>query len=93
MFADKATGFICRICGHNLRAGGWCLITAPKRRHKETNFANEVSKRVARDLNIPFYEDCFTAKDRSRINPVFTFTIDLARRAGKTVKVILNVEC
>lgn len=80
VFADTAAGFVGRVCGRNLRAGGWCLITAPKRRHKEHNFAVEVCKSIASQLDFPFYEDVFTAKDRSRINPVFTLTREIRER-------------
>jgi hypothetical protein len=79
-FADKAIDFIGRMCGRNLRAGDWCLITTPKRRHKETNFATEVCKKIAKSLNFLFYEDCIIAKNRTRINPDFSLTREIKER-------------
>jgi hypothetical protein len=79
-FADKAIDFIGRMCGRNLRAGGWCLITTPKRRHKETNFATEVCKKIAKALDFPFYEDCIMAETKTRINPEFSLTREIRER-------------
>jgi hypothetical protein len=79
-FANKAIEFIGKTCGRNLRAGNWCLITTPKRRHKETNFATEVCKKIAVSLNFPFYEDCIECKTKERINPVFSLTREIKER-------------
>jgi hypothetical protein len=79
-FANKAVDFVSGTCGRNLRAGGWCLITTPKRRHKETNFATEVCKKIAAALNFPFYEDCIIAKNKTRINPEFSLTLEIKER-------------
>lgn len=50
---------------------GWCIVTTPKRRHKEKNFASMVCDELSKLLNIPFYEDAVEAKNRQRINPQF----------------------
>ena len=52
--------------------GGWCIITTPRRRHKNGfHFSTEICSKAADILHIPFYPDAFSAKDRNRINPVF----------------------
>jgi pyrimidine operon attenuation protein/uracil phosphoribosyltransferase len=51
--------------------GGWCIVTTPKRRHKEMNFASATAAIIAQRLNIPFYDNVISAKNRQRINPVF----------------------
>lgn len=50
---------------------GWCIITTPKRRHKEKNFASMVCDELSKTLGIPFYEDVVEAKNKHRIDPVF----------------------
>jgi hypoxanthine phosphoribosyltransferase len=72
IFADKCSDYISRMHGKNLKNGNWCIITAPKRRHKENNFASEVCKIVSKNLDIKFYEDLIECKNRQRINPDFS---------------------
>lgn len=55
----------------------WCIITTPKRRHKEKNFASMVATQLAKFLGIPFYDDTMEAKGRDRINPDFTLVKDI----------------
>lgn len=71
VFADMAANVIRKCLG--LRTpGNWCIITTPKRRHKECNFASMVAKQIASIIGIPFHDDVISAKNRHRINPTFT---------------------
>ena len=58
----------------------WCIITTPKRRHKEKNFASMVATQLARFLGIPFYDDTMEAHGRDRINPEFKQVKDIPER-------------
>lgn len=72
IFADCLIDFIWLSLGKNLTAGNWCIVTTPRRRHKEgLHFATEICRTAADILHLPFYEEIFTAKDRNRINPEF----------------------
>lgn len=71
-FASELVPLIEDIIGPNLKGGGWCLITAPRRRHTVRNFATRVSERMAGMLHIPFYEDVFSCHTKQRINAVFS---------------------
>lgn len=73
-FADKVSETIRRVIGSELKNGGWCLITAPRRRHLERNFATLVSIKMASLLGIPFYEDIVHCKSKQRMNAVFTLS-------------------
>lgn len=53
------------------------MITTPKRRHKETNFAESVCEEIAKEIGIVFYKDTITAKTRQRINPKFDLEKDI----------------
>lgn len=70
LFALQAENIIRGIIGLKQK-DGWCIITTPKRRHKEKNFASMVCDEVSKNLGIPFYEDVVEAKNKQRINPVF----------------------
>jgi predicted amidophosphoribosyltransferase len=73
LFADNLVDFLDNaLGGDNMKNGGWCICTAPRRRHKDGfHFATAICKAVAKSLHIPFYEDAFSAKNRSRIDPEF----------------------
>lgn len=71
LFADKAADLIRSTIGLKQKKG-WCIITTPKRRHKEKNFASLVCEQLSNMLGIPFHEDVVEAKNRARIDPVFT---------------------
>lgn len=50
----------------------WCIVTTPKRRHfTEYHFATDICKKIARGLNIKFYESAIQCLTRTRINPEF----------------------
>lgn len=59
---------------------GWCIITAPRRRHKEQHFATEVCKIISKDIGMPFYENAITCKNRDRFAPVFSLNADIKER-------------
>lgn len=71
VFADMATQIIKKAIGLH-STDGWCIITTPKRRHKEQNFASMTAAMIADRLGIPFHDDVISAKTRQRVNPTFT---------------------
>ena len=48
------------------------IVTSPKRRHKEHNFASLISARLGSLLGIPFYEDVAECHSKHRVGAVFT---------------------
>lgn len=72
-FAEGMNTLIRQILGHSLASGDWCIVTSPKRRHKERNFASLISSRLADLLGIPFYEDVAECHSKHRVGAVFTF--------------------
>ena len=77
MFADCLIDYLLKTLGSNLAAGGWCLLTAPRRRHKEGfHFATEICKAASTALAIPFYENAVSARTRDRIEPEFTLEVN-----------------
>ncbi len=72
-FAVGMNTLIRQILGDSLSAGDWCIITSPKRRHKERNFASLISARLADLLGIRFYGDLAECHSRHRVGAVFTF--------------------
>jgi phosphoribosylpyrophosphate synthetase len=79
LFADKAADLIRSTIGLK-QTDGWCIITTPKRRHKEQNFASMVCAELSRRLGIPFHDDVVEAKNRARIDPVFTIVKPVSER-------------
>ena len=72
-FAVGMNTLIRQILGNSLSAGDWCIVTSPKRRHKERNFASLISARLGELLNVPFYEDVAECHSKHRVGAVFTF--------------------
>ena len=72
-FAEGMNTLIRQILGHSLTSGDWCIVTSPKRRHKERNFASLISARLGSLLGIPFYEDVAECHSKHRVGAVFTF--------------------
>lgn len=70
-FAAQTTELISEVVGSALHGAGWALITTPKRRHRERNFATRVCLLMAERLGIPFYEDAVEACNTDRVHPVF----------------------
>ncbi len=74
-FADSICPVISDIIGYNHSLGQWCVITSPKRRHKEKNFATLISERIGQKLDIPFYEDVAFCHSKQRVNAVFELNV------------------
>ena len=72
-FATNVANLVGQILGNSLADGDWCIVTSPKRRHKERNFASLISARLAELLGIPFYEDVAECHSKHRVGAVFTF--------------------
>lgn len=58
----------------------WCIITTPKRRHKERNFASYVCEAISKETGIRFYDDAVKAKNRHRVEPEFTLAMEIPER-------------
>jgi adenine/guanine phosphoribosyltransferase-like PRPP-binding protein len=74
-FADTIAAYISEVIGPALSKGDWCIITTPKRRHLVKNFATRISEEIAAKLDIPFYEDVCSCKNRQRMNAIFTVNL------------------
>lgn len=61
-----------QILGHSLSNGDWCIVTSPKRRHKEHNFASLISVRLAALLGVNFYEDLAECHSKHRVGAFFS---------------------
>ena len=72
-FAVNVAKLVGQILGSSLSLGDWAIVTSPKRRHKERNFASLVSARLADLLGIPFYENVAECHSKHRVGAVFTF--------------------
>ena len=72
-FASNVAKLIYQILGSSLGHGDWAIVTSPKRRHKERNFASLISARLGSLLGIPFYEDVAECHSKHRVGAVFTF--------------------
>ncbi|MBR4383143.1 MAG: hypothetical protein IKP64_06245, partial [Selenomonadaceae bacterium] len=72
IFADNLCDYLMCIAGNNLVKGDWCIVTTPRRRHKDGfHFSTEICRQAAENLRLPFYEDAFIAENNSRIEPDF----------------------
>lgn len=71
-FADNIAPLVVAVLGSHLDCGDWAVVTTPKRRHRERNFATLVAARLADVLGLPFFEDCAEAPSRHRVGAVFT---------------------
>ncbi len=72
-FAQGMNTLIRQILGHSLATGDWCIVTSPKRRHKERNFASMISARLSELLNVPFIENLAESHSKHRVGAIFTF--------------------
>ena len=76
-FADNLCDYLSKVLGDELKKGGWCICTTPRRRHRTgTHFATEVCRKAALELGIPFCEDAVTARTRGRLEPEFELVKD-----------------
>jgi hypothetical protein len=71
MFAVMAERILRKMIGLRI-TDGWCILTTPKRRHKELNFAERVCLNLSERLGLTFHKEAVTAKNRTRINPEFS---------------------
>lgn len=70
-FADNIAPLIQSILGRFLSADDYAVVTTPKRRHKERNFATMIAERIAASIGLPFFEDCAEAPSKHRVGTVF----------------------
>lgn len=71
IFANRVSSLIRSVLGDNLGAGGFAIVTTPRRRHKERNFACLVAERIASILGIPYRPDVAIAHTKQRIGVDF----------------------
>ncbi|MDE6272895.1 MAG: hypothetical protein K2M31_07805 [Muribaculaceae bacterium] len=71
-FADNVAKLIRSSIGSNLDPKQFAIITAPKRRHKEHNFASLTAAKISEKLGIPFFEDVCFYNSKQRVNAVFS---------------------
>lgn len=74
VFASTVGNTISEVLGKNLSSGGFCIVTAPRRRHVERNFATLVCIQLSKILHIPFYEDIIHCRSKQRMNAVFSIS-------------------
>lgn len=73
--ANATASLLSDVLGGHLNHGGWAVITTPRRRHLERNFAHLVSAEIARQLGIPFYADAASCRSKQRVNAVFELNV------------------
>lgn len=73
--AGATAALLADVLGYNLAAGGCAVITTPKRRHRQRNFASLVAADLARQLAIPFYEDVALCRSKQRVNATFEMNV------------------
>ena len=71
-FADNIAPLIRSVLGSFLSSEDFAVVTTPKRRHKERNFASMICERIAELLGLQFFEDCANAPSKHRVGTVFT---------------------
>ena len=71
-FADNIAPLVRSVLGSFLSPDDYAVVTTPKRRHKERNFATLVASRMAELLGLPFFDDCAHAPNRHRVGTEFT---------------------
>lgn len=71
-FADNIAPLIRSVLGSFLSADDFAVVTTPKRRHKERNFATMIAEKIGKHLGLPFYDDCAFAPSKHRVGTVFT---------------------
>ena len=72
LFASRLSEAIRSVLGVHLDSGGYALVTTPRRRHKERNFACMVASATARLLSVAYYEDAAIARTKQRIGVDFS---------------------
>ncbi len=72
VFAENAVACVRQLGIRHL--DGWCIVSAPKRRHKEHNFADGCCEALAGMLGIPYHADLIVSKNKNRVHPEFEWT-------------------
>jgi hypothetical protein len=71
-FGEEVSNYLAEVLTTNdLSRGDWGLITSPRRRHKDRNFADLICKIIARRLNVPYYQDVVSCRNRQRVEAEF----------------------
>ena len=70
--AHNIAPLIRSVIGSFLSPEDYAIVTTPKRRHKERNFATMIAEKLGKHLGLPFYDDCALAPNRHRVGTVFT---------------------
>ena len=70
-FAEHITWLIQHTIGEFLDQSDFAICTTPKRRHLVNNFAENITKVIAQNLNLRFYEDVALCKTKHRVNAIF----------------------
>lgn len=73
--ATATASLLAEVLGHNLAAGGWAVVTTPRRRHLERNFAHLVSAEIAAQLGLKFYPDDASCRSKQRVNAIFELNV------------------
>ena len=71
LFANRVAALIRQVLGEHLQHGDFAVVTTPRRRHKERNFACMVAERIAQILGVPYRPDVAIAHTKQRINVDF----------------------
>ena len=71
LFANAIASLIEQTLGSHLHLGDFAVVTTPRRRHKERNFACLVAEGIANHLRIPYRPDVAIAKSKQRIGADF----------------------
>lgn len=73
--ATATASLLSEVLGANMASGDWAVVTTPRRRHLERNFAHLVSAEIAAQLGIPFYPDVASCRSKQRVNAVFELNV------------------
>ena len=77
LFARTAAELIQHTLQGILIDGDWCILTTPRRRHREGfHFATEVCRLISDIIEVPFYENAFESENTRRMDPIFNMLID-----------------
>ena len=60
LFANRVAALIRQVLGEHLQHGDFAVVTTPRRRHKERNFACMVAEQIAQRLGVPYRPDSLT---------------------------------
>lgn len=69
--AEATAALLSEVLGSHLSLGNWAIVTTPRRRHLERNFAHLVCGKIAKLLAIPFYPDVASCRSARRVNATF----------------------